>query len=77
VVGRAKAWDIDNHTEPDERRRYCEKQRETIEETVRQHNADIPIVQNLDIGHTEPQIPMPNGKRVRIDGDSKKIYATF
>ena len=56
---------------------YCAKQRKTILEAVRKYNQNIPVVQNLNFGHTDPQVPMPYGGEVRIDSEAKKIFATF
>jgi len=36
-----------------------------------------PIVQNFDIGHTDPQIALPYGGRVRILATKKRVYAEF
>ena len=77
VVGRAKAREFDKLRNPDERAIYRKEQQETIVKTVRDYNTDIPIVQNMDFGHTEPQIPMSYGNKIRIDSENKKIYATF
>lgn len=77
VVGRAKAREFDNPRTPAERVAYRKEQQETIVKTVRAYNKDIPIVQNMDFGHTEPQIPMPYGNNIRIDSIEKRIFATF
>lgn len=36
-------------------------------------NSDIPIVCNMDFGHTDPQIILPLGVKYRIDSENKKI----
>ena len=77
VVGRAKTREFDKPRTPEERAVYRKEQQETIVKTVRAYNKDIPIVQNMDFGHTEPQIPMPYGSKIRIDSENKKVYATF
>lgn len=77
VVGRAKAREFDKLRNSDERAAYRKEQQETIVKTVRAYNKEIPIVQNMDFGHTEPQIPMPYGNQVRIDSENQKIFATF
>ncbi len=76
-VGRAKARDFDKPRNPEDRVAYRKEQQETIIKTVRLYNKEVPIVQNLDFGHTEPQIPMPYGSLVRIDTENKKIFCTF
>ncbi|MFP4539934.1 MAG: hypothetical protein ACLFNN_03310 [Candidatus Paceibacterota bacterium] len=50
---------------------------EVIEKTVRYYNKKAPLVQNLDLGHTHPQIPFPCGKNVRIDPKNRKIFVEF
>lgn len=77
VVGRAKAREFDKLRSPEERAAYRKEQQEMIVKTVRAYNKDIPIVQNMDFGHTEPQIPMPYGNRIRIDSENRKIFANF
>lgn len=77
VVGRAKAREFGKPRTSDERATYRKEQQETVVRTVRAYNKDIPIVQNMDFGHTEPQVPMPYGSKVRIDYKNKKVYATF
>jgi len=46
-------------------------------EIVRKYNQIIPIVQNLDFGHTSPQIPLPVGKNININSSKKTISAEF
>jgi muramoyltetrapeptide carboxypeptidase LdcA involved in peptidoglycan recycling len=77
LVGRPKAWEFDKQNSTEQKADYKRQQRETILETVRKYNATIPIVQNMNFGHTDPQVPMPYGKKVRVDSESKKILVEF
>ncbi len=77
LVGRPKAWHFNNQMTAEEKKAFREEQRETIIKMVRNYNQNIPIIQNLDFGHTAPQICMPNGRNIRIDGANKKIFAQF
>jgi len=77
LVGRPKAWDFSKQQDTKQKDEYRKKQQETIVKIVREYNKKIPIVQNLDFGHTDPQIPFPYGGKVRIDSKEKKIFATF
>lgn len=76
LVGRPKAWEFGRPIITD-KKAYQAKQRETIIKTVRSYNQAIPIIQNLDFGHTEPQTPLPYGGRVRINSKHKQIFADF
>lgn len=76
-IGRAKAREFDKLRNSAGRSSYRKEQQETIAKTVRTYNQQIPLIQNLDFGHTEPQIPMPYGNNIRIDAEAKRIFATF
>lgn len=77
LVGRPKAWEFDKQNTKVQKEEYRNQQREAILETVRKYNKSIPVIQNLDFGHSDPQIPMPYGKPARINAENKKIFVTF
>lgn len=77
LVGRPKAWEFDKQLSLEQKERYRQEQREVILRTIRTYNRRIPIVQNMNFGHTDPQIPMPSGGKARIEASTKKIFATF
>ena len=77
LVGRTKAWEFNKPYTVEQRKKYREDQQQTIIKIVRAYNKTIPIVQNIDFGHTDPQIPIPYGMACKIDGLSKKIFVTF
>jgi len=76
-VGRAKSRDRTTARSPEERAIYRREQQEVILKTIREYNKTIPVVQNMDFGHTEPQIPMPYGNKIRFDSKEKRVFATF
>ncbi len=77
LVGRPKAWHFDRPHTREEKDKYAKDQRDTVIETVRKFNKQIPVVQNLDFGHTDPQIVLPMGGKARVDSDFKKIFLTY
>lgn len=77
LIGRPKAWEFGKQNSREEKIAYCAEQRKTILEAVRKYNQNIPVVQNLNFGHTDPQVPMPYGGEVRIDSEAKRIFACF
>lgn len=77
LMGRAKAWGFSKPNSPEAKESYRKEQQETILRAVRLYNHNIPVVQNMNFGHTDPQIPMPYGSKVRIDGANKKVFASF
>lgn len=77
LVGRPKAWEFNKPNTAIQKKEYKEKQRETILNIVRQYNKIAPIIQNMDFGHTDPQIPFPYGGKIRIGSESKKIFVEW
>ena len=76
LFGRPKAWEFDKQYSPAERDEYRKQQREVVLSTIRAYNSDIPVIQNMNFGHTDPQIPLPYGGRVRIDRE-QRVFANF
>ncbi len=77
IVGRPKAWEFDKQYTDDEKSAYKLGQRKMVLEIVRAYNPSVPIVQNLDIGHTSPQICLPVGKLMQIYSVNQKISVEF
>ncbi len=77
LVGRPKAWEFGKPRTAEEKAAYRQGQRETVRTTVRAYNAACPVVQNLDFGHTNPQICLPYGSLVTVGGAGKSITAQF
>jgi muramoyltetrapeptide carboxypeptidase LdcA involved in peptidoglycan recycling len=77
LVGRPKAWEFNKQLKPNERAVYRTSQRESVIKSIRKYRADIPIVQNLDFGHTDPQIIVPSGNMATVDADNKTILFSY
>ncbi len=77
LVGRPKAWEFDKQKTTEQKAAYRAKQRETIIKTVREFNKTIPVVQNLDYGHTDPQILIPSGSKARIIASEHRLFLSY
>ena len=77
LVGRPKAWEFDKQNSPEQKEEYRKQQRQAILQVVRNYNQSVPVIQNLDFGHTDPQIAIPYGMHVNVDSGKKKIMITF
>ena len=77
LVGRPKAWEFDKPNTDEEKKGYKKRQRDTVLKVVRKYNKDIPIVQNMDFGHTAPQICIPSRGKIRMISSEKKIFCNF
>lgn len=73
IIGRPKAWDFSQQNTAEQKAEYRITQRETIVSVIRQYNTTIPIVQNVDFGHTDPQIILPIGRTATLSPSSGSI----
>lgn len=76
LVGRPKAQSLEQPRSPADRAAFRADQREAIVRAVRQYS-QIPLVMNMDFGHTDPHFPVPLGSMARIDSDAQKIWMDF
>lgn len=77
LVGRPKAWEFDKQNNAEQKAAYRKEQRETVVNVVRQYNKDMPIVQNVDFGHTDPQIVLQLGSKARVVSSEQKIFLNY
>jgi muramoyltetrapeptide carboxypeptidase LdcA involved in peptidoglycan recycling len=77
LVGRPKAWEFDKRNNTEAKATYRQLQRETVSKIVREYNKSIPIVQNVDFGHTDPQVILPLGGKVKINSSTKQITLCY
>jgi muramoyltetrapeptide carboxypeptidase LdcA involved in peptidoglycan recycling len=77
LIGRPKAWEFNKQNNAAEKAEYRKAQRATVLKVVREYNKVIPVVQNLDFGHTDPQVALPLGRNVRISTQDKKIFLEY
>lgn len=77
LVGRPKAWEFNKQNTAEQKAAYRQEQRETVLKVVREYNRDISIIQNLDFGHTDPQVVLPMGSKARISSTNKQIFLNY
>jgi muramoyltetrapeptide carboxypeptidase LdcA involved in peptidoglycan recycling len=77
LMGRAKAWDRARRTTLDERMAYAADQRAAVSNAMANYNPDATIVFDVDFGHTDPQLIIPYGGLVRIDGPARTISVRY
>ncbi|MGZ6390993.1 MAG: S66 family peptidase [Ktedonobacterales bacterium] len=77
LVGRAKAWAIDRRQTPGQKAAYVREQRAAIQRALDEYFPGVPVVYNLDFGHSDPQWSVPLGGYVRIEGASRRIFARY
>lgn len=52
---------------------YMLNQKKAVKKVLSDYKINIPVIFNMNFGHTDPQIIIPNGSVVRIDFLKKKI----
>ena len=77
IVGRPKTWFFDNRMSSSDKKNYRDKQRKTILSVLREYNRTVPVVMNLSIGHTDPQVLVPYGGTAKIDCIAKSLSFRF
>jgi muramoyltetrapeptide carboxypeptidase LdcA involved in peptidoglycan recycling len=77
LVGRAKAWDRTRQTTLEQREAYAHAQREAVLRACERYNPAATIVFDVDFGHTDPQLIIPYGGLVRVDGRARTISVLY
>jgi muramoyltetrapeptide carboxypeptidase LdcA involved in peptidoglycan recycling len=77
LMGRAKAWDLDRPNSPEQKREYIAAQRTAVERAVAEYSPSAMLVLDLDVGHTDPQLIVPYGGTIRVDGPARRITARY
>lgn len=58
---------------PEGREAFIVNQQNAVKSALRDYNSNIPVVFNMNFGHTDPQIIIPNGGMATIDFEQKTI----
>ncbi|MFF8730519.1 S66 peptidase family protein [Streptomyces sp. NPDC015171] len=77
LMGRAKAWSFERPNGADDRRRYAVEQREAVLRALAAYAPHTMAVFDVDLGHTDPQMVIPYGGTVRVDGPARRITVTY
>jgi muramoyltetrapeptide carboxypeptidase LdcA involved in peptidoglycan recycling len=77
LVGRAKAWSFEQPLEGVVKEAFRRSQREAVIRAIDEYGAAPLLVFDVDFGHTDPQIILPFGGRVRVDGPARRITVTY
>ncbi|WP_405486074.1 S66 peptidase family protein [Streptomyces sp. NBC_00096] len=77
LMGRAKSWSFENRLAAGERERYRREQREAVLRALREYAPDTMAVFDVDLGHTDPQVVIPVGGLIRVDGRARRVFVTY
>ncbi|MDF6040706.1 LD-carboxypeptidase [Streptomyces sp. JH14] len=77
LMARAKAWSFEKPNDPEAKRRYAVEQREAVLRALAAYAPATMAVFDVDFGHTDPQLVIPYGGSVRVDGPARRITVTY
>ena len=77
LVGRAKAWSFEQPHDAAGRAEYRRAQREAVLNVLTDYVPDAVVVFDVDLGHTDPQLVIPYGGTVRVDGPARRITVQY
>jgi len=77
VVGTPKAWDREVGQSVAQRIQFAADQRAAIMRALSEYNPGVPMVFGLDFGHTDPQIVIPHGGAITVDGINQTVTVAY
>ena len=77
VWARPPAGDLTVHPTQEEARALREANRESVLRAVEEYAPGIPVVLDVDLGHTNPQYLVPYGGRMTVDVGARRLVAHF
>lgn len=76
LVGLPKTQFLQN-VPPEARESFRTNQQQAIKQALTDYGCTLPVIFNLNFGHTDPQMLIPNGGIVYIDGRKKIITLSY
>ncbi|RAG83837.1 LD-carboxypeptidase [Streptacidiphilus pinicola] len=77
LMGRAKAWHFGRRLDAGERAAFRAEQREAVLWALAEYAPDTMAVLDVDFGHTDPQLVLPYGGVLTVDGPAREITAHY
>jgi hypothetical protein len=76
-MARAKAWSFERPFTPQRRDAYRADQRAAVRGALAEYAPQTMAVFDVDFGHTEPQVVIPYGGMVLVDGPARRATVTY
>jgi muramoyltetrapeptide carboxypeptidase LdcA involved in peptidoglycan recycling len=77
LFGRPKAWALDHRNTPEQKSAYLGDQREAVLRAMNEYAPDTMVVLDIDFGHTDPQLVVPYGGQIRVDGVARRVTVRY
>ncbi len=77
LLGRAKAWYFLTPKTREEKAAYIRDQRQAVLRAFTEYAPETMLVFDVDFGHTDPQLVIPYGGLIRVDGPARTIAVAY
>ncbi|KNB53322.1 S66 family peptidase [Streptomyces caatingaensis] len=77
LMGRPKSWSFGRPLTAPARARFRADQRTAVLRALDRYAPGTTAVFDVDLGHTDPQLVLPVGGRIRVDGPARRITVTY
>ncbi|MFE6850265.1 S66 peptidase family protein [Streptomyces sp. NPDC057674] len=77
LMARAKSWSFEQPLDAAARAAYRKAQREAVLRALGEYAPQTMAVFDVDFGHTDPQLVLPCGGPIRVDGPARRITVTY
>ncbi|WP_101385447.1 S66 family peptidase [Kitasatospora acidiphila] len=77
LMARAKSWSFQQRNTPAGKLAFRTAQREAVLRALAEYAPETMAVFDVDFGHTDPQLVLPVGGRIRVDGPERRITVWY
>jgi muramoyltetrapeptide carboxypeptidase LdcA involved in peptidoglycan recycling len=77
LVARAKSWSFEQPLDAQAGAEYRKAQRDAVLRALSEYAPQAMVVFDVDFGHTDPQLVIPCGGRIRVDGPARRITVEY
>jgi muramoyltetrapeptide carboxypeptidase LdcA involved in peptidoglycan recycling len=74
---RPMGWRFGTPDDPAFRAEYVAAQRDAVLGAMAEYSPDAPVVLDVDVGHTDPHLVVPNGGECRIDPGARTVSVRY
>jgi muramoyltetrapeptide carboxypeptidase LdcA involved in peptidoglycan recycling len=77
LMGRPKTWSRYRTLDAGQKAQFRRAQREAVSRALAEYAPQAVAVFDVDLGHTDPQVVIPCGGRIRVDGLERRVFVTY
>lgn len=77
LMGRPLGWRFGTADDPGFRAAYVDAQHQAVLAAMAEYSPTVPVVLDVDLGHTDPHLVIPNGGDCRIDTGARTISVRY